>query len=94
MNPIATKILSILAVAGVVNVAMADETCSSFTPVDLLSAQERSLVSAKISEIEKTVKIDWDLIEAGINEQGDVVLCPRKKKSDNQIASESCYSPW
>lgn len=81
------------ALIGISSTGLAQQNSTSlFTPIEQLDPQSRSILVEKIQQIEKVVKIDWQTIVIGIDENGDLILKERKIINRGPVANPSCWA--
>jgi hypothetical protein len=75
------------------SVATAQEGQSArFVPLERLHPQDRAMLAERLREIESVVKIDWNTVIAGVDEEGHLVLKDRKFLDIGVVANPSCWA--
>ena len=81
------------ALMGLGSVATAQENqAARFIPLERLHPQDRAMLAERIREIEDVVKIDWNTVIAGIDEDGRLVLKERKFLDIGVVSNPSCWA--
>jgi hypothetical protein len=80
------------AIASLCQSSLADEK-KPVTLLEHLPPQERAALEEDIRRLDQMVKIDWENVVVGVNNEGEIVLVPRKNIKLNAVANPSCWGP-
>ena len=89
------KSVTLLAVMGISKAVLADggPLAAQFTPVENLPPEQRQVVTDVLSQHKELDLLDWDNLAVGVNENGDVVIIPKKDAAMCCVGSPSCTGP-
>lgn len=91
-NKLNAKSAAIAAFIGLVQVAHADPNTHSFTPLENLPPEVRQQIVEKLNELTKNIKIDWEHIVVGINENGELTLKSKDEACLPLLSAPSSFS--
>lgn len=63
-----------------------------FTPIERLAPQDRAVLMQQIEILRKTVKIDWDSVVIGINQDGELVLKGKDAAKVTPVSNPTCWT--
>jgi len=82
---------AIAAFIGLIQVAHAQTTGHAFTPIEDLLPEQRQQIIEKLNELTRNMKIDWDHIAVGINENGEITLLSKSEAGLQTKGSPSSF---
>lgn len=95
MNNTKLRFLVAAALMGLSHTAQAEAPSVSdgkFTPLEQLSTDQRSQYQQLIRELMRNVRIDWNSVILGIDENGTLVIRARKPGETLDRAEPSCWT--
>ena len=63
-----------------------------FTPLERLSTDERARYEQLIRYMERTMRIDWESVTLGVDENGNLVLRGRNSVGLESVSEPSCWT--
>lgn len=82
-----TTILATL--LGLAQVAHAEATAQSFTPLEELPPEQRLAIQSQLDDLEGAREIEWDNTVVGVNENGEIAF---RQKSEVQLHELGTFS--
>ena len=83
-----TTVLATL--VGLGQIARADGGGRQFIPIEQLPPETRQQVSSTLLELTKGLKIDWDSVVVGVDENGQICLRAKSETSLPTVDGFSC----
>lgn len=90
--------LGILVAAALLGIGQAAHAQNSalpegkFTPLERLSSNERARYEPLIRNLDQAVRIDWESVILGVDENGNLVLRDRKSLELELVSEPSCWT--
>lgn len=63
-----------------------------FTPLERLSTDERARYEQLIRDLERVVRIDWESVILGVDENGNLVLRGKNSAGLESVSEPSCWT--
>ena len=63
-----------------------------FIPLEQLPAEERAKYEQLIHDLESVIRIDWESVILGVDENGKLVLRSRSVEEMKHLANPSCWT--
>ncbi len=86
-----SKAAAIAAFISLIQVAQAETTTHSFTPLEDLPPEQRQKIAEKINELSNEMQIDWEQFAIGVNEEGKIVFILKKDANLSPTINPSCF---
>ena len=88
---LSAKTAAVAAFISLIQVAQAETSTHSFTPLEDLPPEARQQIVEQLNELAKHMQIDWEQIAVGINENGELTLILKKDANLRPTGSPSSF---
>lgn len=88
---LSAKTAAIAAFISLIQVAHAETSTHSFTPLEDLPPEMRQQIVEKLNELSKNMQIDWEQVAVGVNENGELTLILKKDANLRPMGSPSSF---